>query len=86
VSGEHIPAWNAPPPFGAKKPALVAWLVTRHDLHVGSDMPMREIVSIVEARYGLSVPHEEATAAIWEVWAFVVKEEKALRGGQLRLV
>jgi ABC-type ATPase with predicted acetyltransferase domain len=83
---EHIPAWNASPPFGAKKVDLVAWLVSGHGIAVYSDMTMAEITSVVEARYGLGVPHEGERAAVWEVWAFVVKEEKALRGGQRRLL
>ncbi len=83
-----IPPWNAKAPVPCTKPMLLAWLEKHHGLVIPRTAPMGEVVTAIEDTYGERVPLTGGGAwpATWDCWAFVVTQEKQLRGGQLRLV
>jgi hypothetical protein len=83
-----VPAWNAKAPVPCTKVMLIAWLAKHHGVALSDEAGMGIITRIVNTRYA---PAEcPATAgpfpATWDVWAFVVEQEKRIRGGQLPLL
>lgn len=84
----EVPAWNAPAPVGCTKVMLMRWLNKHHGVALSDEARMGQIVLIVNTRYA---PAEcPATAgpfpATWDIWHFVVEQEKRIRGGQLSLL
>jgi hypothetical protein len=85
--GWDIPAWNAKAPVPCTKVMLVRWLNKHHGIALSDEARMGQIVLIFETRYKAKCP---ATAgpfpATWDLWAFVVEQEKRIRGGQMSLL
>jgi hypothetical protein len=86
--GWEIPRWNAPAPVPLTKAMLIAWMNRHHGYHVADDIRMGELSEMIENSYGERVPNTGGGAwpATWDCWAAVVKHEREIRGGQLRLI
>ena len=84
----EIPRWNAPAPVPCTKAMLIAWLNAHHGFEIPGDPRMGDLVTLLENTYGERVPLTGGGAwpATWDCWAYVVKHEKEIRGGQLRLM
>ncbi len=82
-----IPAWNAKAPVPCTKLMLIAWLSRHHGIALSDEESMRQITAIVDTRYAPAACPATAGPfpATWDVWHFVVEQEKRIRGGQLPL-
>jgi hypothetical protein len=67
---------------------LIAWLNRHHGVALSNEAGMGIITRIVDTRYAPAKCPATAGPfpATWDVWAFVVEQEKRLRGGQLSLL
>lgn len=85
-----VPKWDAKAPQPCTKPMLCAWLAAHHEFDFTDPLPgMPTIVRAVEYRYRpAAVPNTGGgdVPATWDVWAFVVTQERRIRGGQRSLL
>ena len=84
----RIPRWNAAAPVPLTKPMLIAWLNRHHGFRIADDARMGEICDLLETAYDARLPNTGGGAypATWDCWAFTVRHERVIRGGQLRLL
>lgn len=83
-----VPAWHAKPPVPCTKAMLVRWLAKHHGVAFDEHtVRMPTLVRFAENRYyPEKCPHTVGDyPATWDVWAFVVENEKRIRGGQQSL-
>jgi hypothetical protein len=84
-----VPAWNAKAPQPCTKAMLLAWLGEHHNLGIARHAPMETVVAVIERHYyPLKVPNTGGgdVPATWDCWAFVLAQEKRIRGGQRSLL
>lgn len=84
----EIPNWCDPAPVPCTKQMLVRWMNKHHDVALTDDIPMRDIAQMMNNRYApAQCPITRGIApATWDVWAFIVAQEKRIRGGQRSLL
>jgi hypothetical protein len=86
--GWEIPRWNDPAPVPCTKVMLIAWLNARHGHQIPDDARMGDLCEVLETAYDARLPNTGGGAypATRDCWAFTVKHEREIRGGQLRLI